>query len=241
MKSKLTPELSEILGAFIGDGWIESRESGFYIMGDPEEDKEYYEQIIFPIFRKYFGKGKLKEFKSWKVFGLVCYDRKIIKQLIDLGFQKGKKSKTVSVPPYIKKSKDLEIMKSVVRGIFDTDGCFSCSKAYGKYDDKWSKTHNCKPRIKFTSVSKSLWRDIQLLLDQLDIKFNLTFSKGRFVSNRNRLDTYIIHIDRRAEISKFFDVIKPNNPRHLTRYAVWKKLGYLPPRTKLKERKILLL
>ena len=61
MKKKMNVEIAEILGAFIGDGWIESSLNSIYITGDKIEDKDYYDNFLAPIFSKNFVDIKPKE------------------------------------------------------------------------------------------------------------------------------------------------------------------------------------
>ncbi|MBU2560894.1 MAG: hypothetical protein KKD17_01255 [Nanoarchaeota archaeon] len=61
-----------------------------------------------------------------------------------------------------------------------------------------------------------------------------------FKNERNIHDSFALNIRRKDQIEKWFEVIGTNNPRHQTRYAVWKKIGYLPPKTNINERMALL-
>lgn len=44
----------ELLGTFIGDGWIEKRGTALYICGSPTEDKWHYDNFIALTFFKIF-------------------------------------------------------------------------------------------------------------------------------------------------------------------------------------------
>ena len=39
-------EISEILGAFTGDGWITSSLKSLYITGNSSEEREYYDYFL---------------------------------------------------------------------------------------------------------------------------------------------------------------------------------------------------
>ena len=78
---------------------------------------------------------------------------------------------------------------------------------------------------------------IHVLLKRLDIESKIARkNKKGFKHNRNNNDSYALNIRKKIEIEKWFSIIGTNNPRHQTRYAVWKKLGHLPPRTTIKDR-----
>lgn len=60
MKLRITPEIAEICGAIIGDGWIESRGNALYIAGNKIEDKDYYDYYLAPLISKVLFKVKAK-------------------------------------------------------------------------------------------------------------------------------------------------------------------------------------
>ena len=88
-----------------------------------------------------------------------------------------------------------------------------------------------------SSCSELLLNQIKLLLKKLGVESQVRQKhyKG-FVNNRNNNNSYQLNIRKIEEIEKFFSVIKPNNPRHQTRFLVWKKFGYLEPNTTISDR-----
>ena len=94
------PEIAEIFGAFIGDGWIESDKDALYITGSPTEDKEYYDKHLGPLFSKHFTLVNPKKFTYWGVYGIVTYKKEVINKAIILGFQVGHKSLVAKIPEY---------------------------------------------------------------------------------------------------------------------------------------------
>lgn len=237
---KNNSEIAEILGCFIGDGWIENRGDALYIAGNPREDKDHYDNVIAPIFSKYFIKVIPRNFSYWGVYGIVSYKKEIISKAIPLGFQKGKKSHVAKIPEYVMNSKNHDLWKSVLRGIFDTDGCFYCKKEYGKYNTEFSKKHHTTPRIKIGLVSKELIDQIGFLLNKLNIEFKKTHQKEGFICNKNCSSLYILNIWKNHSIDLWFKNIGSSNQRQITRYAIWKKYGFLPPYTNLVQRKLIL-
>ena len=235
------PEIAEILGAFIGDGWIESDKDALYITGSPTEDKDYYENHLAPLFSKYFTPVKPKKFPYWKVYGLVTYKKDVIKKAINLGFQVGPKSLVAKISKEIMQSKDKEVIKAIVRGIFDTDGSFWCERSRAKTSIEWKRTHNYHPELRSTSCSKELLEQINFLLNKLNIESKVV-QKGKkgFKSGRNINNSYALNVRKISEIEKWFKIIGTNNLRHKTRYSVWKKLSYLPINTTIKERRNIL-
>jgi hypothetical protein len=89
--------------------------------------------------------------------------------------------------------------------------------------------------------SKVLLDQIQetILKFGIDSKLRLGTKKGR-VANRNVNDCYVLRIQKIEHVKKWFNIIGSSNPRHQTRYAVWQKFGFLPPRTNINQRKAIL-
>ena len=79
------------------------------------------------------------------------------------------------------------------------------------------------------------------MLEKLGIEYRTGFAAAGFKCNRNRAPVFIIRIDRIKSIDKWFNEVGTHNPRHQTRYDVWKKLGFLPPKTTINERRELLI
>ncbi len=230
-------EVIEILGAFIGDGWIESSKKSIYITGSPTEDKLYYDNFLGPLFSKYFTKVTPKNYPYWKVYGIGAHKKETINKIIDLGFQVGSKSLIAEIPEEVLHSEDKKIIKAIIRGIFDTDGSFWCEKSRSKASIEWKKTHNYHPELRVTSCSKKLLDQIQFLLNKLNMNSKIV-QKGKkgFKYNRNINNSYALNIRKKSDIIRWFQVIRTNNPRHKTRYEVWRKLGHLPPYTTIKDR-----
>jgi intein/homing endonuclease len=235
------PETAEILGAFIGDGWIESDRDGFYITGSQTEDKLYYDNFMAPLVSEYITKVIPREFPYWKVYGIAIYKRAAIDQAIHIGFPTGKKSYSAEMPSWIKESNDQKIISSFIRGIFDTDGSFWCEKSRARTATTWKRTHNHHPELRITSCSKILLEQIRdgLTLFGINAKVIQKTTSG-LKHGRNVHAAYGLNVRRIADIERWFSEIGTNNPRHQTRYLLWRKQGHLPPKTTLKERLLLL-
>lgn len=240
-KNSFNLEIAEILGAFIGDGWIESDGDALYITGSPSEDKDYYDNHLSRLFSKYFTSVKPKLFDYWGVYGIVTYKKQVINKALTFGFQKGRKCLIAEIPHEVFHSENEEVIKAVLRGIFDTDGSFWCEKSNAKTSIEWKRTHNYIPQIGISSCSKKLLEQILFLLNKLGIYSKIIAkSKQGFKCGRNVHDSYSLGIRRIGDVEKWFQIIGTNNTRHQTRYDVWKKWGYLPSRTTIKERLIIL-
>ncbi|MAG47200.1 hypothetical protein CL617_01220 [archaeon] len=165
MLQKITPELAEICGIHAGDGHLRKDNTSYEISGSIEE-KDYYDKCIIPLFKRNFNlnlKGKF--FPTKGTYGFSVTDKSLNDKLVRFGFPRGNKSLKVKVPKIILNSKNKNVRRSFLRGLFDTDGCISFSKKVGN-KDPFKISRDYYPRIVLTTVSKTLSQDIELLLKE---------------------------------------------------------------------------
>ncbi|MBI2499113.1 hypothetical protein HYV88_02625 [Candidatus Woesearchaeota archaeon] len=235
----ITPELAEICGIHVGDGYLRgpNKRVELDISGNVEE-RGYYDENVKNIFKKTFGIDiKCRFFNSRNTYGFVIRDRSINKFMHELGFPYGKKSTTIQVPEVIKTSSDKTIISGFLRGYFDTDGCLFLLKRKGKYRE-FKRTHHHYPIIRFSTVSLNLHKDIIELLSKIG------FSKiARYLYHPKSIREnikYYITLYGYNNTERFFQEVGSKNPVKLSRLLVWKKLGYCPAHTTLKEREEML-
>jgi intein/homing endonuclease len=227
--------IAELCGAIAGDGWIQSNKSGFFIMGDPQEDREYYDIHLSKLFKQVVSEVKPRAFKHWNVYGIGIYKKKQINQIIKWGIPTGTKVYTVSIPDWIKKE-NKKIKEAFIRGIFDTDGGISCQKDYTKYAKNFDKNYHTKARIRISSVSKNLIDEIFSLLEKLDYRCTKRKRVPKQTPLRKNNTVYILEINSKESLHRFFKEIRPSNKRHTTKYLIWKRWGFCPAKTTLKQR-----
>lgn len=233
-------KLAELCGAIIGDGWIQSNERAFFIAGDPQEDKDYYDTHLKKMFKEILVPVSPKEFSYWGVYGISIYKKKIIKKLLDLELPKGHKAKSAKVPKWIKDSNQ-NVMKSFLRGFFDTDGSVFCQKDYTKYAQEFDSKYHSKIRLRMSSVSEELVYDMLELCKKCEFNAVLrVIKRGKIMNNRNCKDVYILELNQIEGIKKWFEQLNPSNKRHKTKYLIWKKFGFCPPKTTIKQREEIL-
>jgi intein/homing endonuclease len=168
------------------------------------------------------------------------YKKEIIKNILSkFGLPKGKKVNTAKIPLWIIKS-NKKIIEAFIRGLFDTDGGIFCQKDYTKYANEYNSKYHTKIRLRFTTVSKKLNEEIFKLMKGLGYRcVKRTIKKG-YQNGRNNNDVQILEINEIDSIKKFFKEIKSSNLKHLTKYLIWKKFGFCPPKTTLSQRKDIL-
>lgn len=124
---KLTEELCEFLGAFIGDGftnYYKNRSPFVQFTGDKRYDMDYYKDHIIKIAKKLFGVYPyICTRKTNNTMYVTFFSKKLYEMLTErFGFPAGVKSYTVKIPQEVLDSEKKFIIP-LLRGIFDTDGC----------------------------------------------------------------------------------------------------------------------
>lgn len=110
---KITPELAEIIGIYVGDGYLryEGKQRELDISGGYEE-KEYYDNHVIPLFNKTFGlaiKGRF--YPHRRTYGFKTSNRLVLNTFKELGFPSGAKSLTIRVPLEVLNSNDKKVIK----------------------------------------------------------------------------------------------------------------------------------
>src|SRR3989339_1182025 len=206
---KLTPEICEFIGAYIGDGTFNVYKNKTYrveFAGDKRYDLQYYNNKIIPAIRTidpdiepHFYNSYLKE----NAVRIVFYSKRLFTFLKDfIGFPPGKKTFTISIPEKIIKSNNPILIYSTIRGIFDTDG--------GVFIDKRSKYKKPYPRIFLQTVSKPLYEQLVYYLSK-EFKLYTRFNPIRNI--------YIIEIYTINQVKKWMSLIGFSNTRHLNKLA----------------------
>ena len=124
---KISEEICELAGAFIGDGFFNCYNNKNYQMeftGDKLLDLEYHREVISNILKKYFPNAKVHiyvvELKGY--LRTRIYSKEVFCFLRDfLEFIPGKKCHSIKIPNKIINS-PLKYLYATIRGIFDTDG-----------------------------------------------------------------------------------------------------------------------
>ena len=212
MKSKITPEIAELLGAHTGDGTLyKTGSSVVWELRGALNEKDYYVNNICPLIKKIFGfeiKSKFRNNGYKGVGGIQTCKKQIINTILTFGFKQETKTYGVFVPKFIFDS-EVEIKRSFVRGLFDTDGCLR----FDKINNSRNYTY---PRIEFCFASLKLRDSLKKLLDGLGFK--------PFAWN-NTPNSFSLCLAGKDKLKRWINEIKPKNPKHLNKYCVWNKKG----------------
>ncbi len=202
----LNKEICEFIGAFIGDGYLGNygktkKQYVLGISGNKELDEDYFKNYLIPLLKKNFKciNPRLYYRNDENTIMLRINSKELYDWFMDLGFNSGKKSHTVKIPEKIFNNKKL--VKYVIRGIFDTDGCIFFDK----------RSNYCKPypRITLQLASMDLINQIEFYLSN---HFNLYTNRSSWNGKRSCIEIY-----GHKQLEKFLKEIGLSNKRHLAK------------------------
>ncbi len=193
LPKKMSNEIAEILGIHFGDGHMcKEHKSTYrldYSFNSRDEDyAKYVNKLFFGIFNVNM---KIHREKNKKAIGLYIHSKVIcyfLNQRLGIGY--GSK-KDLRIPEYIRKNRTYLLM--FIRGLFDTDGCFTIQKDK-KYEYKL---------IKFKTKEKNLALDIKDALASLGIRSYICDCKPGY-------DTVIRN---KESYEEFLRIVQPKNKR----------------------------
>ncbi|MBU0628807.1 MAG: hypothetical protein KKC75_06460 [Nanoarchaeota archaeon] len=198
INTPLTPQLCELIGAFIGDGFT-NRYGNIYVIqftGNSKLDKEYIVKTLKPIIKEISQDSSPIITEKDNTIRLTINSKEFHNLLTRrFGFVAGKKTYTVTIPNEIIDSGDKELINRCIRGIFDTDGCV--------FRDKRKSYKLPYLRIALHMKSKNLVNQIHSLL----------LNQG--INSRITEDIDIIQINGVENCKKFIEKIGFSNKRHL--------------------------
>jgi hypothetical protein len=209
---KLNYELCELCGILIGDGCL----SRFYVKSEKRfrtnlyisgglDDRTYFEKRIIPIFKNNFNfEPKITKYPNCNAIRIITGNKKVREFFENINFPIGKKGE-IKISKKITKLGKKHLYR-VIRGIFDTDGCF-----YSRKDENYKYPH-----ILITSYSNSLRIQLRNFLRKEGFP---AYIHGEDVIFRGKENTL-----------KWFNLIGSSHPIILKRYNNWKHTGVLLPK-----------
>lgn len=199
-------EFLELYGALLGDGWLSAlhypnkQKKHIWLAGISGHAKldEKYHLYLKQLIKKVLGRdASLKYKKDSNGRELLIFHKQFILFMNqEFGFPIGLKD-NLQIEHSI--SKDWEKMKPVMRGVFDTDGCFYLDKTPSNYP---------YPCISITMFSP-------ILLKQMHTQLRAHGFKAFITKNKLVLKGSI-------QINNWMSEIGSSNQRHFTKYQKWK-------------------
>ena len=226
MKTKnFTQKLNfyELVGVILGDGCIyHYPKNGIYgleISGNAEEDHEYFLKIS-KFIENLIGKKPTitaRNHKLGRALKLMVYNKKFAEHLInEVGITCKNKTFEGAIPD---KLLDWNYSQHIIRGLFETDGSLYFSKVNGI---------SSYPRVEIKTSSKVIASQIIKILEQKSFKPH---------TRTNNSDSTIgIYVSGPLMLERWVQEIGFGSKKNLSKYLVWKKLGYYKPRISFNDR-----
>jgi hypothetical protein len=191
LPQEMSAELSEELGVHLGDGCLSYNKKYFSVKTNKKE-KNYVLNFLFPLFKQLYNLDlKLMRLKSVVGFEICSQALFEFKNKV-LGIPYGEKKERIEIPKSILETKNKEIYRACIRGLFDTDGCVNIVKSKKNY-----------PIISFTIKSKKLIEQTKDML--LKLGFIPTVHK------------WTISVNGTTMLEKWIKEIGSNNPKNKER------------------------
>jgi hypothetical protein len=224
-------DLAYETGVHIGDGCMQifpSKHDYRVTFWGSVEEFNYYDKILKTILIKLYDLRNIairKVSTENTIYLRVCSKQMVLFKHDVLGLPCGKKSKIETLPVFVKNSEKL--LKECISGLFDTDSSLRFIRKREKYD---------YPQISLKSSNENLAKDVNKQLN--DLGFNTAFHFENLIDSRTgkRYPLWIIDINGRKMLEKWMKEISFRNSIHLTKYGIWKKHGFCPPKTTLQQR-----
>ncbi|MDO8427802.1 MAG: LAGLIDADG family homing endonuclease [Candidatus Diapherotrites archaeon] len=195
----MSEQLAEFLGIVYGDGCLTTENYGIIISEGIVSDKIYIESHVKQLMKNLFQAEPWFRYQRNVVHCNLSSKKAHQYLAFEFSIPVGYKKGRMHIPKQV--YEQAEYKKAFLRGLFDTDGGFH-------------RHHTHSAQIEITSHDPVFLKEVWNMF--LDLGFNAKIGKEQ------------IWILDRNEIDKFFQKIKPNNPKHLYKYQVYKETGIVP-------------
>jgi DNA-binding MarR family transcriptional regulator len=221
---KVTEDLAEDVGIHISDGNMicNAKTKGMTYSGHSIDDFPYFVFRFLPLLKQLWKTSRItcKCIKGEQtVIIRICSKPLVLFKYRVLRLPHGKK-KSITIPKYFLENR--QIVQTVIRGLFDGDGslCFKSKAGLG----------HTYPVISLSSLSKPLLKQLENLLARLG------FTVPEKLQSKNDGTTFILFLNGDKNYELWMNTIGLNNPKHLTKVALYEIFGMVPPDTGLVER-----
>ena len=121
---------------------------------------------------------------------------------------------------------------SELAGLFAADGCLNFDKRYAK-DQAILRVIHTYPRIQIHCVSQRIILQMSKMLKRFEIKNFVSVKKS---IKDNEVNSYMLQVSGVKMLEKWVEEIGFSNKSHLTRYEIFKKVGFVPSNTSYEQR-----
>lgn len=231
----LTAELAYLIGVHIGDGTLVSKPNEcHYVIGYTGhliDEYYYHKNVLIPLIKKLFNKKvhAVEDKRERKTSVRTYFNSKAIFTFLSNVIKLPIGDKSNCTIPYIIKISNREVKINFIKGLADTDGTLVFKKRYRKL--------HYYPTISLASKSRTLIKEVNNILKKEG--FSTSFKLDYLVYDRKRNVNYIrsfVELNGLDNLNLWMDKIGFKSEKHLTKYEVWKKLGYCPANTNINQR-----
>lgn len=214
MAFKINENVSEFIGAIVGDGCLSRYWSNYdkrwkcviSFTGQWDHDRDYYKNIIQKISEEELGyKGYLYHRKDDNSIRFFIGSKNLFFFLRSLGLPSGLKERII-LPKEI--SDNLNFAKACVRGIFNTDG--SVYQRYNRAYYGHPKHYKNYAVIQIRMKNKNIIEFVKDTLDKLGFRTNRVTPDG--------CGYWVCRITTQKDVKRFFEEISNKHQYHINRY-----------------------
>jgi len=228
----LSEKLAEDIGIHIGDGCMnvhkDSHRTNYQLVYSCSyhEELQYFNEFLRALKIELYG---IKPYASRlkNEFRLTIRSKTLVNFYSNVfNLPVGPKT-TIDIPSIILSDKKFII--SCLRGIMDTDFCLLFKKKEN------NNVHNY-PVIMAGFRSEKLINSLSNIFNFLGIS-NFTCFRQTYIHPRRKFyPIYHIYISGKKNLRKWWEMIGSSNTRLITRFEIYKKFGFYPPRINLQDR-----
>ncbi len=199
---------AEFIGIYIGDGCltkrVEKNSYEFKLVGNPAKNIPYFREHVSKLASRAVGRNIDARFMDKRrSIGVYFCSKFLAERFSKLGFDGGPKAERIRIPDEIMDSNELR--KACIRGIFDTDGCFTIKKR--------GRDKPYYPVITFSMKNREVIRQISMALEMAGIPHSKSFDvKSRDKRSGRMYSKHFLSIYGFENVYKWFEIFGSKNP-----------------------------
>lgn len=202
--NKIDPKCAELLAMHAGDGCLDVR--GRWCFSSNKNDQALVKHVT-NLVKDIVGVVPNINFEAKRI--QIRSSHRQVFNYFSKFFPIGNKALKVSLPQQIMLSKDLNVKRCALRGLFSTDGSFS-----------FKKIEKLSPRIEFRVKSKKLRDQFVKLAKSFNFEFKFNTQKHW------KGVIYTAYIEKIREVIRWMDEIGSMCDTHIKNYNRWYRLKF---------------
>ena len=228
---EMSERLAEEIGIHVGDGSLgiyklPNQTMWMYRISGSLEEFDHYKEHVQKLLHSLFNfSGNLYIVDTNECQIKICSKAIAMFKRDVLKLPAGSKSKSIRIPELVK---PLRYAKPFLRGLADSDFSFTFKKKH------WD-VHKY-PVIQAAFASKALVDGLHSLLSRLGFQAYTCMDVTKLDSRGNPHTIHSLYLAGKNNLAKWAREIGFSNPSSKTRFLIWKKFGFCPPLTTLKDR-----